>query len=60
MVTLPHRSWSAHVERYVSKNAAVVLLEMIASTILIEVAAPLSFIARIFPDTKLFLSIWWR
>ena len=30
---------------------------MIAGTILREVAAPLSFIARIFPETKLFLFI---
>ena len=42
-------------KRCVSKSAAAVLLEMIASTILIEVAAPLSFTARIFPETKLFL-----
>ena len=30
---------------------------MIAGTILREVVAPLSFIARIFPETKLFLFI---
>ena len=41
----------------VLKNLSCAMEEMIAGTILREVAAPLSFIARIFPETKLFLFI---